>query len=37
VLGKEGIEEEGTHKQLLAKHGTYYRLWNGILPGESIS
>ncbi|MFA6774807.1 MAG: ABC transporter ATP-binding protein [Sphaerochaetaceae bacterium] len=37
VLGKEGIEEEGTHKQLLAKHGTYYRLWNGILPGESFS
>jgi ATP-binding cassette subfamily B protein len=37
VLGKEGIEEEGTHKQLLAKYGTYYRLWNGILPGESIS
>ncbi|MCH3908300.1 MAG: ABC transporter ATP-binding protein/permease [Sphaerochaeta sp.] len=32
VLGKEGIEEEGTHDQLLAKGGVYYRLWNGVLP-----
>ncbi len=31
VLGKEGIEEEGTHEQLLARGGVYYRLWNGIL------
>lgn len=31
VLGKEGIEEEGTHEQLLAKGGTYYRLWNGLV------
>ena len=30
VLGREGIEEEGTHEQLLAKGGAYYRLWNGI-------
>ncbi len=30
VLGKEGIEEEGSHAQLLAKKGTYYRLWNGL-------
>ncbi len=29
VLGKEGIEEEGTHEALLAKKGTYYRLWTG--------
>lgn len=29
VLGKEGIEEEGTHEELLAKKGTYYRLWTG--------
>lgn len=29
VLGKEGIEEEGTHEALLAKKGTYYRLWAG--------
>ena len=28
VLGKEGIVEEGTHETLLAKEGTYYRLWN---------
>lgn len=29
VLGKEGIEEEGTHEALLTKKGTYYRLWTG--------
>ena len=29
VLGKEGIEEEGTHEALLPKKGTYYRLWTG--------
>lgn len=29
VLGKEGIEEEGTHEALLANKGTYYRLWTG--------
>ncbi len=27
VLGKNGIEEEGTHEELLAKQGEYYRLW----------
>ena len=31
VLGKDGIEEEGTHEELLSKKGTYWRLWNGIL------
>jgi len=31
VLGKEGIEEEGSHEQLLAQKGAYYRLWNGLL------
>ena len=30
VLGKNGIEEEGNHEQLLARKGIYYRLWNGI-------
>ena len=30
VLGSDGIEEEGSHEQLLAKQGLYYRLWNGI-------
>ncbi len=30
VLGKNNIEEEGTHEELLAKGGLYYRLWNGI-------
>ena len=33
VLGEEGIVEAGTHEQLLAKQGVYYRLWNQ-LPGE---
>ena len=28
VLGENGIEEEGTHTQLLAKQGIYYKLWN---------
>ena len=30
VMGKNGIEEEGTHESLLARKGTYYRLWNSI-------
>ena len=30
VLGKNGILEEGDHETLLARKGTYYRLWNGI-------
>lgn len=34
VLGKNGIEEEGTHEELLAKKGTYYRLWNGAYDEE---
>ena len=34
VLGKEGIEEQGTHAQLLAKKGVYYRLWNGLVGAE---
>ncbi len=33
VLGAEGIDESGTHDELLAKKGVYYRLWNQ-LPGE---
>ena len=33
VLGAEGVEESGTHDELLAKKGVYYRLWNQ-LPGE---
>lgn len=33
VLGEEGIVESGTHDQLLAKQGVYYRLWNQ-LPGK---
>ena len=30
VLGRNSIEEEGTHEELLAKKGLYYRLWNGL-------
>ncbi len=36
VLGKDGIEEEGNHEQLLARGGIYYRLWNGIVSGETL-
>jgi ATP-binding cassette subfamily B protein len=28
VLGKNGIIEEGSHEQLIQKHGMYARLWN---------
>ena len=28
VLDKEGIEETGTHEELLKKEGIYYRFWN---------
>lgn len=30
VLTDQGIEEEGTHKQLIEKHGIYYDLYNLI-------
>ena len=30
VLGAEGIEETGTHEELLERKGTYYKLWNKI-------
>lgn len=36
VLGREGIAEEGTHEELLAKHGIYWRLWNGIPSRELL-
>ncbi len=31
VLDKEGIEESGTHEELLAAQGIYYRFWNRML------
>ena len=34
VLGRNGIEEEGNHEQLLENRGTYYRLYNGIFDDE---
>ena len=36
VLGRDGIEEEGSHEALLAKQGVYYRLWNGLVSGETL-
>ena len=36
VLGKDGIEEEGSHEELLAKKGIYYRLWNGLVNGQTL-
>ena len=36
VLGRNGIEEEGSHDELLAKQGVYYRLWNGLVSGETL-
>lgn len=36
VLGKEGIEEQGTHEELLANQGTYHRLWTGGERKEKI-
>ena len=36
VLGKDGIEEEGSHEALLAKQGVYYRLWNGLVSAETL-
>ena len=36
VLGKDGIEEEGSHAKLLARKGIYYRLWNGLVSGQTL-
>ena len=36
VLGRDGIEEEGNHAQLLARKGIYYRLWNGLVSGQTL-
>ncbi len=37
VLDREGIEEEGTHEELLKKRGVYYRLWNQILDEDILN
>ena len=34
VLTREGIEEEGTHEELLAREGMYYMLWNRMAELE---
>jgi len=36
VLGKSGIEEEGSHEELLARRGIYYRLWNGLVSEQTL-
>jgi len=36
VLGEEGIVESGTHEQLLAKQGVYYRLWNQLSGEDTL-
>lgn len=36
VLGAEGIVEQGTHAQLLARQGVYYRLWNQLPSEETL-
>ena len=30
VLSEDGVEEEGTHEELLEKKGSYYRFWNQL-------
>ena len=35
VLSGEGIEEEGSHEELLEKRGSYYRLWNQLTGEEA--
>ena len=37
VLNRNGIEEEGSHEELLAKKGTYFRLWNGLSADDLLA
>ena len=36
VLNADGVVESGSHEELLAKEGIYYRLWNQIPTGETL-
>lgn len=31
VIGENGIEEQGTHQQLIEKNGLYAKLWKGVI------
>ena len=30
------MRKRGRHEELLAKKGIYYRLWNGLVSGQTL-
>ena len=36
VMKDGNIIEQGRHEELLAKKGIYYRLWNGLVSGQTL-